>query len=369
MLTMPEFAFLALCRLARPLARPGPRCSRVEAGVPFMRKKPSAAPVTTPSNRPSTQRMPSTRSSAATKCISEVPGLAKQTSTPPATNVRTRLSAPFIIPLPFAPFFKKSTLGRSIIPGAVRQRFRGHCSHRQGSDGFFAATPENRRPHVAVPCETSVVMACLSTKLICPTRQNMSRAFALLVAAVALLAGSGHARAQGFPGFPGFQGGFDMREGGPNFSIGASNPIPRQTVRFESQYRPGTILIDTAERRLYLVLQNGVALRYGIGVGRDGFRWGGAHRISAKKEWPAWTPPSQMLARRPDLPRYMPGGMDNPLGARAMYLGSTLYRIHGSNEPETIGQAVSSGCFRMTNDDVTDLYSRVAVGTTVVVKN
>ncbi len=197
----------------------------------------------------------------------------------------------------------------------------------------------------------------------------MIRAFALLVAAVALLAGAGHARAQGFQGF---QGGFDMRDimgGGPNFSIGASNPIPRQTVRFESQYTPGTILIDTAERRLYLVLQNGLALRYGIGVGRDGFRWGGVHRISAKKEWPAWTPPSQMLARRPDLPRYMPGGIDNPLGARAMYLGSTLYRIHGSNEPETIGQAVSSGCFRMTNDDVTDLYSRVVVGTTVVVKN
>ena len=194
----------------------------------------------------------------------------------------------------------------------------------------------------------------------------MIRAFALLFAAVTLLAGAGHARAQGF------QGGFDMRDimgGGPNFSIGASSPIPRQTVRFESQYRPGTILIDTAERRLYLVLDNGQALRYGIGVGRDGFRWGGIHRISAKKEWPSWTPPSQMLARRPDLPRHMPGGLDNPLGARAMYLGSTLYRIHGSNEPETIGQAVSSGCFRMTNDDVTDLYSRVAVGTTVVVKN
>jgi lipoprotein-anchoring transpeptidase ErfK/SrfK len=131
----------------------------------------------------------------------------------------------------------------------------------------------------------------------------------------------------------------------------------------------GTIYINTAERRLYLVLANGQALRYGIGVGRDGFRWGGTHRISAKKEWPSWTPPSQMLARRPDLPRHMAGGIDNPLGARAMYLGSTLYRIHGSNEPETIGQAVSSGCFRMTNEDVTDLYSRVPVGTTVIVKN
>jgi lipoprotein-anchoring transpeptidase ErfK/SrfK len=111
----------------------------------------------------------------------------------------------------------------------------------------------------------------------------------------------------------------------------------------------------------------GQALRYGIGVGRVGFTWAGTTAISMKKEWPDWTPPSQMLARRPDLPRHMVGGVDNPLGARAMYLGSSLYRIHGSNEPETIGQAVSSGCFRMTNDDVVDLYNRVSVGAKVVV--
>jgi lipoprotein-anchoring transpeptidase ErfK/SrfK len=190
----------------------------------------------------------------------------------------------------------------------------------------------------------------------------MTRAFALLFAALTLLAGAGQARAQ-------FLDSRDIMGGGPNFSAGGSSPIPRQTVNFAGNYPPGTIFIDTAERRLYLVLPNGQALRYGIGVGRDGFRWGGTHRISAKKEWPSWTPPSQMLARRPDLPRHMSGGIDNPLGARAMYLGSTLYRIHGSNEPETIGQAVSSGCFRMTNDDVTDLYNRVSVGTTVVVKN
>jgi lipoprotein-anchoring transpeptidase ErfK/SrfK len=160
----------------------------------------------------------------------------------------------------------------------------------------------------------------------------------------------------------------DIMGGGPNFSTGSS-PIPRATVNFDSNYAPGTIVVNTAERRLYLVLPNGQALRYGIGVGRDGFRWSGIHKITAKKEWPSWTPPSQMLARRPDLPRHMSGGIENPLGARAMYLGSTLYRIHGSNEPETIGQAVSSGCFRMTNDDVTDLYNRVSVGATVVVKN
>ena len=190
----------------------------------------------------------------------------------------------------------------------------------------------------------------------------MIRALVLLFAAVTLLAGVSQARSESFDTR-------DFMGGGPDFRAGGSSPIPRTTVNFASEYAPGTIIVNTAERRLYLVLPNGQALRYGIGVGRDGFRWSGVHRISAKKEWPGWTPPSQMLARRPDLPRHMAGGIENPLGARAMYLGSTLYRIHGSNEPETIGQAVSSGCFRMTNDDVKDLYDRVSVGTTVVVKN
>jgi lipoprotein-anchoring transpeptidase ErfK/SrfK len=193
---------------------------------------------------------------------------------------------------------------------------------------------------------------------------KMIRAFALLFAAVTLLAaGAGQALAES-------QDSREIMGFGPSFfGSGGASPIPRATVNFVSGYAPGTIIVNTAERRLYLVLPNGQALRYGIGVGRDGFRWSGVHRISAKKEWPSWTPPSQMLARRPDLPRHMSGGIDNPLGARAIYLGSTLYRIHGSNEPETIGQAVSSGCFRMTNDDVKDLYDRVSVGTTVVVKN
>jgi lipoprotein-anchoring transpeptidase ErfK/SrfK len=151
-------------------------------------------------------------------------------------------------------------------------------------------------------------------------------------------------------------------------NYGTSSPIPRTTVSYTGQYKPGTIVINTPERRLYLVTGNGQAIRYGIGVGRDGFRWSGVKRISAKKEWPGWTPPAQMRQRRPDLPRYMAGGIDNPLGARAMYLGSSLYRIHGSNEPETIGQAVSSGCFRMTNEDVVDLYDRVQVGATVIVQ-
>lgn len=148
---------------------------------------------------------------------------------------------------------------------------------------------------------------------------------------------------------------------------GGSGPVSRSTVSFPGKHAPGTIVINTKERRLYLITGNGQAIRYGIGVGRDGFQWAGVRHVSAKKEWPSWTPPAQMLRRRPDLPRFMKGGPDNPLGARAMYLGSTLYRIHGSNEPDTIGTAVSSGCFRMTNDDVIDLYGRVRVGAKVIV--
>ncbi len=146
-----------------------------------------------------------------------------------------------------------------------------------------------------------------------------------------------------------------------------ASPIRRQEVSYETAHAPGTIVVDTEERRLYLVLENGRALRYGVGVGKPGFEWGGVQRVSMKREWPDWRPPAQMLRRRPDLPRYMPGGVENPLGARALYLGNTLYRIHGSNEPETIGDAVSSGCIRMTNDDVVDLYDRVKVGARVVV--
>jgi lipoprotein-anchoring transpeptidase ErfK/SrfK len=146
-----------------------------------------------------------------------------------------------------------------------------------------------------------------------------------------------------------------------------ASPIPRQRVEFSTEHAPGTIVISTTERRLYYVTSRGQAIEYGVGVGRPGFEWTGTKRVTAKREWPSWTPPAEMLLRRPDLPRYMSGGPDNPLGARALYLGSSLYRIHGSNEPETIGQAVSSGCIRMLNEDVVDLYDRVRVGTRVVV--
>jgi lipoprotein-anchoring transpeptidase ErfK/SrfK len=148
----------------------------------------------------------------------------------------------------------------------------------------------------------------------------------------------------------------------------AFNPkFEKQLVDYHGKEGAGTIVVDTPNKFLYLVQENGRAMRYGIGVGRPGFTWSGVKQISAKKEWPAWTPPPEMLARRPDLPRHMEGGPQNPLGARAMYLGSSLYRIHGSNEPWTIGTNVSSGCIRMRNEDVIDLYGRVNVGARVVV--
>jgi lipoprotein-anchoring transpeptidase ErfK/SrfK len=143
--------------------------------------------------------------------------------------------------------------------------------------------------------------------------------------------------------------------------------IKKEVVAYSTKYKPGTIVVETSERRLYLVLEDGKAMKYGIGVGRDGFRWSGKHRITRTAEWPGWTPPAAMRKRVPDLPAYMPGGPNNPLGARALYIGSTLYRIHGTSEPWTIGQAVSSGCIRLTNEDVTDLYERVKVGAMVVV--
>ena len=145
--------------------------------------------------------------------------------------------------------------------------------------------------------------------------------------------------------------------------------IAKEIVDYTSQYKPGTIVIETDERRLYLVLEDGKALKYGVGVGREGFTWSGTNRITRKAEWPGWTPPAQMRKRVPDLPAYMEGGPENPLGARALYIGSTLYRVHGTSEPWSIGLAVSSGCIRLTNDDVTDLYERVQVGALVVVNH
>ena len=144
--------------------------------------------------------------------------------------------------------------------------------------------------------------------------------------------------------------------------------VPRTIVSYPANHNPGTIIVSSRERRLYLVLGNGQAMKYGVGVGREGFTWSGVTTVSAKREWPDWTPPPEMLRRRPDLPRHMAGGLDNPLGARALYLGGTMYRIHGSNEPHAVGAANTSGCIRLTNDDVIDLYNRVKVGATVIIQ-
>jgi lipoprotein-anchoring transpeptidase ErfK/SrfK len=144
--------------------------------------------------------------------------------------------------------------------------------------------------------------------------------------------------------------------------------LRRQAVFFRSTEVPGTIVVHTSERFLYVVQGNGRALRYGIGVGRDGFQWQGLLKITRKQEWPDWTPPPEMIERQPYLPRFMAGGPGNPMGARALYLGNTVYRIHGTNQPQTIGSAVSSGCFRLVNPEIMDLYERIPVGTKVVVR-
>jgi lipoprotein-anchoring transpeptidase ErfK/SrfK len=142
----------------------------------------------------------------------------------------------------------------------------------------------------------------------------------------------------------------------------------RQVVFYRTTETPGTIIVNTSERFLYVVQGNSRALRYGIGVGRDGFQWSGLLKITRKAEWPDWNPPPEMIARQPYLPRFMAGGPGNPLGARALYLGNTVYRIHGTNQPQTIGQSISSGCFRLVNGDVIDLYDRIPVGTKVIVR-
>ena len=183
------------------------------------------------------------------------------------------------------------------------------------------------------------------------------------IAVLALAAGLGLGAS------PALAGPFDSGPLADFMNIFKTQAIPRETVAWSGREKPGTIVVSTRQRRLYYVLGGGAAIRYGVGVGRQGFSWSGEKTVTMKKEWPAWRPPAQMLARRPDLPRYMAGGQDNPLGARALYLGSSLYRIHGSNEPETMGAAVSSGCIRMTNKDVVDLYDRVRVGTRVIVRD
>jgi lipoprotein-anchoring transpeptidase ErfK/SrfK len=193
--------------------------------------------------------------------------------------------------------------------------------------------------------------------------------------AVALTAGAitltGNAAAAPLPLFPFAAPEPQVAQPAPSDDQGVVADLPtrfkRQIVTYPTREPAGTIIIDTPNTYLYYVLGNGQAIRYGIGVGREGFTWSGVQSITKKAEWPDWTPPPEMIARQPYLPRQMAGGPGNPLGARAMYLGGTVYRIHGTNAPQTIGTKVSSGCIRLTNQDVTDLYSRVNVGTRVIV--
>jgi lipoprotein-anchoring transpeptidase ErfK/SrfK len=194
--------------------------------------------------------------------------------------------------------------------------------------------------------------------------RTLSKIFS--AAAVALIAAATSFSATAAP-FQHFAPAPMMQDEGTDDSAELPARFKRTIVDYRTNEAPGTIVIDTPNTYLYLVLGNGKAMRYGIGVGREGFTWSGVQNITKKAEWPDWTPPPEMIERQPYLPRFMAGGPGNPLGARAMYLGGSVYRIHGTNDPSTIGHRVSSGCIRLTNEDVSDLYARVNVGTKVVV--
>ena len=204
-------------------------------------------------------------------------------------------------------------------------------------------------------------------------RMSAHKAASVLSAGAALWIGSAVA-APLPPSYPSNSGAlFESVMRGPapieesKIQTGRAGDLQRQVINYPTKFAAGTVIIDTAQTYLYYVLGGGKAIRYGVGVGREGFTWSGTQAVTRKAEWPDWTPPEDMIARQPYLPRWMAGGQGNPLGARAIYLGSTMYRIHGTNMPATIGRKVSSGCIRMLNADVIDLYSRVEVGTKIVV--
>lgn len=218
-------------------------------------------------------------------------------------------------------------------------------------------------------------MMSISLKTLARTALLQAGTLVVGVLALGALAGEGAAIAQSSPRPPGALPGRTMDIGDQPGVVASSaeeaelDPIYRhQPVYFRTTEAPGTIIISTNDRFLYLVEGNNRAMRYGIGVGRDGFTWQGRVSVVRKAEWPDWTPPAEMIQRQPYLPRFMAGGPGNPMGARALYLGGTVYRIHGTNQPQTIGYAVSSGCFRLTNTEIVDLYGRVPVGTKVIVR-
>jgi lipoprotein-anchoring transpeptidase ErfK/SrfK len=200
-------------------------------------------------------------------------------------------------------------------------------------------------------------------------RATSALIFAAALLAPALMATGASAQVLGYAAAP--SSAFPSEDAALALPQDEAAPVPerlrRAVVAYDTREAPGTVIIDTSHTALYYVLGQGRAVRYGVGVGREGFTWSGVQTISRKAEWPDWHPPTEMIARQPYLPRFMAGGPGNPLGARAMYLGTSQYRIHGTNDPSTIGKFVSSGCIRLTNEDVTDLFSRVDVGTKVVV--
>jgi lipoprotein-anchoring transpeptidase ErfK/SrfK len=220
-------------------------------------------------------------------------------------------------------------------------------------------------------------MGQIMTQLVQAGRRLSPRAssafvfIATLMVAPAILSGPASAQALGYASAPQSSFPSDNVMVAPPSDVGDASLLPEQLRRTEvaldTREAPGTVIIDTGNTALYYVLGQGRAIRYGVGVGREGFTWAGVQTISRKAEWPDWYPPTEMIARQPYLPRFMAGGPGNPLGARAMYLGSSDYRIHGTNDPTTIGKFVSSGCIRLTNEDVADLFNRVDVGTRVVV--
>jgi len=199
------------------------------------------------------------------------------------------------------------------------------------------------------------------------TKSNSHVIIAALIAAAALSCGTAQAQTFGQPYAPQDQTQYQMQEQTGDEDAQLDPRFQRQLVAYPTREAPGTIIIDTPNTYLYYVLGNGQAMRYGIGVGREGFTWSGVKQVARKAEWPDWYPPAEMIKRQPYLPRVTLGGPGNPLGARALYLGTSEYRIHGTNDPSTIGKTVSSGCIRLTNEDVTDLYSRVHVGAKVIV--
>lgn len=206
----------------------------------------------------------------------------------------------------------------------------------------------------------------MSRRCLFPLQQTIGSAILLAILAFQPAA----ARAQGFAPIP-EPTIDDAAPGVDNTANADSLPVEfrHRPVFYRSHYPVGTIVVNTSDRFLYLIMSGTTAMRYAIGVGRDGFQWGGTHRITRKQEWPDWTPPPEMIVRQPYLPRFMAGGPGNPMGARALYIGTTVYRIHGTNAPETIGHAVSSGCFRLVNGEIEDLYERASVGATVVVQH